>query len=107
MTFRGFYSDEQGGFRPLRVPPSISKRKKKMKYTQGLFISKIKCAAKSGVHSIAGSALERRPPCVQSFEVCSTAKSCTFDRVLCVRSHTMRSIACNCLRILTAQMLKR
>ena len=34
MTFRGFYSDKQGGFRPLRVPPSVSKRKWKMK-TQG------------------------------------------------------------------------
>ena len=28
MTFRGFYSDEHGGFRPLRAPLSISKRKK-------------------------------------------------------------------------------
>ena len=34
MTFRGFYSDEQGGFRSLRAPPSVSKRKKN-KNTQG------------------------------------------------------------------------
>ena len=39
MTFRGFYSDEQGGFRPLRAPPSVSKRK--LKTIQNvLFISK-------------------------------------------------------------------
>jgi hypothetical protein len=25
MTFRGFYSDEQGGFRPQGAPPSVSK----------------------------------------------------------------------------------
>ena len=33
--FKGFYSDEQGGFRPLRAPPSVSKRKKN-EITQGL-----------------------------------------------------------------------
>ena len=32
MTFRGFYSDEQGGFRPLRAPLSVSKRKLKIKH---------------------------------------------------------------------------
>jgi hypothetical protein len=26
MTFRGFYSDEEGGFRPQGAPPSVSKR---------------------------------------------------------------------------------
>ena len=34
MTFKGFYSDEQGGLRPLRAPPSVSKCGLKMK-TQG------------------------------------------------------------------------
>ena len=29
MTFRGFYSDEQGRLKPLRAPPSVSKCKTK------------------------------------------------------------------------------
>ena len=66
MTFRGFYSDEQGGFRTLRAPPSVSKRKKKMKIHNVLFIDKIKCAVRSGLCSITDGAIDRSPICVRS-----------------------------------------
>ena len=63
MMFRGFYSDEQGGFRPLRAPPSVSKRK--LKTIQNvLFISKNMV----------------------------TARSCALDLMVCARSLGMRSI---------------
>ena len=80
------YNEEQGGFRPLRAPPMYPKHQK-MKYTQGLFISKIKCAARSGMCSIARSALDRL--------TCIQLQSC------------VRSIARNYLRISMAQVLKR
>ena len=101
--------EDLGHWGCLQASPNV---RKKTKYTQGLFISKIKCAARSGVRSIAGSALEHKPPCIRSFDVRSTTKSCTFDRVLCVRphcvrSHGVRSITCNCLKIPTTQVLKR
>jgi hypothetical protein len=77
-----------------------------------LFINKNKCAAKSRVHSITGSALKRKLACIRSFDMRLTAKSCMFDRVLCVqphcfRSHDVRSIARNYFRIPTAQVLKQ
>ena len=65
MKFRGLYSDEQGGFRPLRAPRSISKRKKQMKYINVLFIDKHKCAARLGVRSIVGGAIDHSPTCVR------------------------------------------
>jgi hypothetical protein len=49
MTFRGFYSNEQGGFRPQGAPPSVSKRKKYKKRGKVLFIDKINRATWSGV----------------------------------------------------------
>jgi hypothetical protein len=51
MTFRGFYSDEQEGFRPQGALPSVSKRKKYKKRGKVLFIDKINRAARSGVLS--------------------------------------------------------
>jgi hypothetical protein len=69
----------------------------KAKYTQGLFISKINRADRSGVRSIAGCAIDCSPTCVLPYAVRSTLGShvhstmayaftrTTFDRRLCVR----------------------
>jgi hypothetical protein len=65
------------------VSPNVGK----MKLHKVLFIDKMKCAARSGVHSITGNALERMPGCVRSFDVRSTINSCTFDHVHCVRPY--------------------
>jgi hypothetical protein len=35
MTFRSVYNEEQGGFRPLRVPPNVSQNLKNNENTQG------------------------------------------------------------------------
>ena len=78
-----------------------------MKYMKVLFIEKIKCAARSRVRSIIGGAIDCSPACVRSYDVCSVTSLCTFDCGRCVRSHKLRSIADNCLRIPTAQVLKR
>ena len=77
-----------------------------------LFIDKNKYAARSGMRSITRSVLDHSLVCARSFDVRSTTKSCTFDRVLCVRPHCVRSqgvwsIAGNCLKISTVQVLKQ
>ena len=107
MTFRRFYSEEQRGFRPLRVPPNVNFTK----IHKVLFIGKTKDAAKSGVRSITGSALERSPICARSQTLRSSARNCSENprrselamvaratcemRVYmeCARSWLMRSIA--------------
>jgi hypothetical protein len=38
MTFRRFYSDEQGGFRPQGAPPSVSKHEGLFTRERGIFI---------------------------------------------------------------------
>ena len=69
------YNEEQEGFRPLRVPPTYPKRRFTRKH-KGTIYNKIKCAARSGVHSIAGP--------------------CAFDHMQFVRSQAyVRSIICN------------
>ena len=91
---------ENRRFEALEAPP---KRKNK-KIHKVLFIDKIKCAARSGVRSIAGSAINRSLACVRFHDVRSVAGPCKFDRGRCVRSHKMRLIADNYLRIPTAQV---
>jgi hypothetical protein len=69
MTFRSVYSEERGGFGPLRAPKTYPKRLPSMKTNENneiLFIDKIKRAARSGVRLNAGYAFERTRACVRS-----------------------------------------
>ena len=95
---------ENRGFEALEAPPKCENQ---MKLHKVLFIDKIKCAARSGVRSIACGVIDRIPTCVRSYDVRSIAPLCTFNHGRYVRWHKMRSITNNCLKIPTAQVLKR
>jgi hypothetical protein len=50
---------ENRGFEALEVPPKSDNHE----LHKVLFIGKTKCATRSGVHSIAGGAIDRNPMC--------------------------------------------
>ena len=73
MTIYKGYIVENIGFEALEAPP---KRENQMKYMKVLFIYKIKCVARSRVRSIAGSAIDRKPTSVWSYDVCLVVALC-------------------------------
>ena len=71
------YNEEQGGFRPLRAPPTYPKSEENEIYTRSIYKQNKMCYQVRG-------ALDRSHVCARSFDVRSTTKSCTFDCVLCI-----------------------
>jgi hypothetical protein len=79
---------ENRGFKALEAPL----KRQNHELHKVLFIGKIKCAARSGVRSIAGGAIDRSPVCGQSWVLRSISGPYTFDhRHLSLI--TLRSIA--------------
>ena len=64
---------ENRGFEALEA---TLKCENQMKYKKVLFIKKHQCAAKSGVRSIAGGAIDRSPACFRSYDVRSVTAPC-------------------------------
>ena len=102
MTIYRVFSDKQEGFWPPRVPPNVNKNEN----IRVLFIDNFNMLSGTWMRSIAG------PSALDHSAVSSIAGPCAFNCVLCIRPHYVRShcvgsIAHNCLKIFTTQVLKR
>ena len=106
MTIYEGYTVKNRGFWALEVPP---KRQNQIKTTRPYLYTNISV--------LPGQRCDRSQSCMRSivysaFDPRAVSSPCMFDRrrcirLPCVRSHKMRSIANNCLRIPIAQELKR
>jgi hypothetical protein len=80
IDVRSFYNEERGGFGPLRAPKTYPKHLPIVETNENneiLFIDKIKCAARLGVHSNA---------LLHAFEILVRVRPQKHHSAVCVRT---------------------